>query len=465
MSKKYIPYKILLLVLKGLVYVKRAVFWSGKVFGRGFKGVHRVYTKTIGFFVYKTFFHFGRFIKKHFFVHKYGTFEVIGQRGALQLILFLVIFFIVVPQSKLYTKEYTQIPGRQTLFYKLVGPGDLEFELEAVSGDSTSLDIAEGPALWKEGSIIAQPDTGTDRSSAVEPQELATVSIGGNAINKPIISPSADVESLAADASASNKNRNKIIEYLVQPGDVVGNIAKKYGISVSTILSANNLSTRSYIRPGDKLKILPTDGVTYKVKSGDTISAIAKKYNTEAEKIIAFNKLAENGSDIVIGEQLILPGGKAPVPVRKTIVRKPTPSKNFKNVVAPPPSVSAPAGSGYIWPSAATIITQYYGWRHTGLDVAGAMGSAIYASRSGRVTTSKCGWNGGYGCYIIIDHLNGVSTLYAHNTKLYVSVGETVSQGQTIALMGSTGRSTGPHIHFEVRVNGRRANPLQYVRK
>lgn len=464
MSKKYFAYKILLYILRGLVYVKRAIFWSGGTLGKGLRKVHSVYKRTIGFQLYKYSFHVSRFFKKHVSVHKYSTFEVLGQRGALQLALFLIVCSIVLPQSKLYTKEYTQIPGRQTLLYKLVGPGDYDFELEEISGDATATDLAlEGTPLWKEGAVIADPDQTDERTDEIEPQEIVGLSTSGNALNKPIISPTADIDTIAPDAASPSVQRGKVVVYEVRPGDVVGNIAEKYGVTVDTILAANGLSARSYIRPGDKLTILPVDGVKYKVKSGDTVLSIAKKYRTDAEKIIAYNKLQDDGGDIVVGEELILPDGKLPAP--KRVVRKTQPRRSFNNVVAPPPSINAPAGSGYIWPSSARIITQYYGWRHTGLDVAGAMGSAIYATRSGRIIKSQCGWNGGYGCYIIIDHGNGVKSLYAHNTKLYVSVGQSVSQGQTIALMGSTGRSTGPHLHFEVRVNGRRVNPLQYVRR
>jgi len=150
-----------------------------------------------------------------------------------------------------------------------------------------------------------------------------------------------------------------------------------------------------------------------------------------------------------------------PTPVYVAPVRKYT---QLSNIAAPPPSVAAPAGSGYLWPAGVRYISQYFGWRHTGLDIAGKIGTGLYASRAGTVTRSQCGWNGGYGCYIIIDHGNGITTLYGHASRLYVSVGEYVSQGQTFAAMGSTGRSTGSHLHFEVRVNGARQNPLRYIR-
>ena len=180
----------------------------------------------------------------------------------------------------------------------------------------------------------------------------------------------------------------------------------------------------------------------------------------ETNEIVSYNKLAD-ASDIVIGEQLIIPNG-----VKVAVVYASTPSTKsvFRQVSAPPPSIDAPAGSGFLWPAGVRRISQYYGWQHTGLDIAGPIGTPLYASKSGTVIKSQCGYNGGYGCYIILDHGGGVQTLYGHSSQLLVSVGEKVIQGQTIALMGSTGRSTGPHIHFEVRINGVRENPLKYIK-
>jgi murein DD-endopeptidase MepM/ murein hydrolase activator NlpD len=231
-------------------------------------------------------------------------------------------------------------------------------------------------------------------------------------------------------------------------------------------LSANNLTARSYIRPGQKLAILPVDGVVHTVARGDTLSKIARTYAANSDTIVEFNEL-EEGSTLKVGDQLIVPGGVKPQP--KPIVAN-TPAivgrpDAIDKVTAPPPSVDAPAGVGYVWPTAATIITQYFGLRHTGVDIAGKQGLAIYATKAGTVITSQCGWNGGYGCYIKIDHGGGVVSWYGHASKMFVEVGDVVTQGQTIALVGTTGNSTGPHLHFEIRVNNKYQNPLSYVRK
>jgi len=270
---------------------------------------------------------------------------------------------------------------------------------------------------------------------------LPSTVAGDSALVKPLISP----------AEAEIRKRDKIVYHTVEEGDNVRYIALLYGVSSNTILWANSLTSYSIIRPGDSLKILPTSGLLHKVVKNDTLSKIAKKYDSEVEKILEFNKLASE-TDIMIGEYLVIPGGTKPQPVYSV---RTTWSPSFSSVV----------GTGSMrWPAACRRITQYYGWRHSGLDIACSYGSSIYAADSGTVIKAQGGWNGGYGIYIIIDHGNGKQTLYAHLSKLYVSVGSKVGKGQVIGANGSTGRSTGPHLHFEVRSGGYRRNPLGYIR-
>jgi murein DD-endopeptidase MepM/ murein hydrolase activator NlpD len=348
--------------------------------------------------------------------------------------------------------------GRNTPLYAFIGPSD-EFDvpIEVVVEGLPDQELSSLEGMSSTTPIIT---------------DLSGTSAGGTAIIKPIQRPGAVLPPVQTSSSSESgtviaSDRRDVIEYVVQSGDVIGSIAEAHGVSVQTILTENDLTARSYIRPGQVLSILPVSGVTHTVRSGDTVIKIANTYDAEADDVIAFNRLKNDGSDIVVGETLVIPGGtKQAAPTY--VASNPTPvvSNPIKQVVAPPPSVQTPAGSGYIWPTSATIVTQYYGWRHTGIDIAGPAGSALYAARSGEVIKSQCGWNGGYGCHIIIDHGGGVQTLYAHalTDGLLVGVGEQVTQGDTIALMGSTGRSTGPHIHFEVRVNGQRVNPYQYIR-
>lgn len=253
----------------------------------------------------------------------------------------------------------------------------------------------------------------------------------------------------------STAQRQGIETYLVQSGDTISKIAEKFDLNINTILWENGLTLRSYLRIGQKISILPINGITYTIKRGDTLAKIAKQYKINDASISEFNGL---DNKLVVGKKIILPDAK---PLAAVVYRPP--AQVTTNLPSSQFTAPVETGTKYLWPTAARRITQYFGWRHTGLDIAGPIGTPIYAAEDGVVI--KSGWNsGGYGYYIIIDHGGGMATLYGHNSKLLVKAGEHVTRGQNISLMGSTGRSTGPHLHFEVRINGRVTNPLIYIR-
>ncbi len=287
-----------------------------------------------------------------------------------------------------------------------------------------------------------------------------TTAGAGSALVKPIISP----------VEEQLRERNEVIQYVVEQGDTLSQVAAKFGVSTNTILWENDLNSYSVIRPGDVLTILPESGIRHTVKSGDTLTSIASQYSANEDQIAEGNRLA-SADDLRIGEQLFIPGGTKPAPRPSSTA---TARVNFYQPIAPaPPAPTSPtvnlnpgpieSTGEMVWPSSCHRITQYYGWRHTGVDIACGFNNEIYAADSGKVSTAQGGWNGGYGNYIIIDHGGGQQTLYGHLTRIDVSVGDTVSKGQVIGLEGSTGRSTGAHLHFEVRVGGTRKNPFSYV--
>jgi len=269
-------------------------------------------------------------------------------------------------------------------------------------------------------------------------------------------------------------SRSKIENYVVQDGDTLWDISKKFGIDVPTLLTSNDLGPKGLIRPGDSLVILPVSGVRHVVKNGDTLTSIAKKYQVEANDISKFNKLSVAAA-LNVGDSLIVPGGSvetvAPKPVAKpkpvTVAVAPR-----ENVAAPieklftePVKPAASTASGErVWPSQGHYVTQpFKGKKHTGIDIDGQIGSPNYAMSDG--TVEFAGWSVGYGLSIVINHGNGLWTRYGHNSKIYVKIGDEVKAGQTIALMGSTGKSTGSHLHFEVLSGpGKFLNPLKYVR-
>jgi murein DD-endopeptidase MepM/ murein hydrolase activator NlpD len=243
--------------------------------------------------------------------------------------------------------------------------------------------------------------------------------------------------------------RQEILEYVVEAGDTPAGIAAKFRLQLPTLLLANNLSERSIIRPGQKLTILPVDGLLHTVRQGERIAAIAQRYRVTAEAILSFNRLPDARS-VLPGQRLIIPGGR-PIPA-------PAPPRAAARLPVGPVDTT----TRLLWPGTGRRITQYFTWRHSGLDIGLPYGSPVYAAEDGVVLEAR--WFGGYGNMVLIRHDSGLVTRYGHNSRLLVTAGERVVRGQTIARVGSTGRSTGPHIHFEVYANGRRVNPLNYTR-
>lgn len=242
------------------------------------------------------------------------------------------------------------------------------------------------------------------------------------------------------DDMSKSLTTDTISVYVVQPGDTASQIAEMFGVSVNTIYWANDIEN-NIIKPGDTLVILPINGVRHVVKEGETISTIAKKYNGDIDEILSYNQLA-SVDQITVGDTLVIPNGEVKSAPKTASVAKPTSISGASSV----------SGSGYFsHPLPGSIRTQgLHG--HNGVDMGAPAGTPIRAAAAGEVIVSKSsGWNGGYGNYVVIKHGNGTQTLYAHNSKNAVGVGDYVSQGEVIGYVGNTGRSTGYHLHFEVR--------------
>lgn len=296
--------------------------------------------------------------------------------------------------------------------------------------------------------IKADPRPTSDGIASEEEKTMPTIQ-DGTALVKPDI----------ATTKITKRPREKIIAYEVKPGDTISTIAEEFEITVSTILWENNLSVYSIIRPGDKLSILPTSGVTHSVAKGENIGSISKKYSISEGEILDANKLAD-ASMIGVGQKLIIPGGtKISYPVYKP--KTYSGIEAIKELVKKPDATPA-KGNKMNWPTVGYRITQYFSWRHYAIDIANKVGTPIYASDAGVI--ESIGWGKGYGNQIVIDHGGGKKTRYAHLSKFYVSKGERVTKGESIGAMGSTGWSTGPHLHFEVIINGKKYNPLNYIK-
>ena len=242
---------------------------------------------------------------------------------------------------------------------------------------------------------------------------------------------------------------NQIAEYTVQPGDLLSFIASDYGVSVDSIIWANSLVNANSIKPDQVLRVPPVSGVIHKIKNGDTVASIAKKYGVTSDKILAFNDLAE-GEPLDINTEIIIPDGQIKSFVTTKLGTQAVTAKRF--------SYLPDLGDFFFVPTIGYNWGRIHG--RNGVDIANSCGTPIYASADGSVVTADArpkAWNGGFGNYIKLTHTNNTETLYAHLNKLLVTIGESVSRGQLIAIIGTTGRSTGCHLHFEV--HGAR-NPL-----
>lgn len=414
--------RITSLLIKPLVLLMRFLLASILPFYEGYTHAKRLFIKF-----------YSPFQKKHRLIHPFA------RRYTIHVLIIILSLFVT--SSNLNAVEIkTDDIGYSNILSHIA------------SGEELGTIYEEGP-LKQEESVMhylnrssVQRGENIDFDAMEEFYDTELITSGGVLV-KPILSPT----------EIALRKRDTIIDYIVQEGDTVSGIAQKFGVSINTILWENNLNAYTIIRPGQKLTILPVTGLRHTVQKGDTLSKIAKTYSSSVEEIIQYNKLA-SADDLQIGEKLIIPGGKKPQVVRTYSLQKWTPT-----IISTLPQKPVSQQGKFLWPSTCRTITQYYSWRHYGIDIACGYGRTIRAAQGGRVIKTQGGWNGGYGIMIIIEHENGIQTLYAHLSNIYVNVGDIVHTGQAIGAEGSTGRSSGPHLHFEVRSGGRRLNPLSYL--
>lgn len=314
----------------------------------------------------------------------------------------------------------TFLPDRASAFWP--------FSSNADAASSGIIPSAATPAL-------SAPTNSNPNSSA--PLALAT---SADSALVPYGGPAGKV----VDTSATPTS-DRISVYVVRPGDTLSEIATMFGVSVNTIIWANNLSGAKDVHPGDTLIILPVSGVEHTVVKGDTLRSLARKYGADADEIALYNGL-DTGAALNIGSTVIIPGGEISAPAQ-------TPSKKPSGNTQPYRGGSGPSAPGYFGnPVPGGIITQdIHGWN--GIDIGAKRGTSVYAAADGVVIISRSNgaWNGGYGNYVVITHDNGSQTLYSHLSSAIVSPGQSVSRGQLIGYVGATGRATGTHLHFEVR--------------
>ncbi|MBI2086795.1 MAG: LysM peptidoglycan-binding domain-containing protein [Candidatus Zambryskibacteria bacterium] len=223
--------------------------------------------------------------------------------------------------------------------------------------------------------------------------------------------------------------------YVVRQGDTLGEIAEMFGVSVNTIRWANDLKSNT-LKVGQELVILPISGVRHTVKSGDTLESVAKKYKADLDDILSYNNIPASAK-LAVGDVIIIPDGVM---------------SSTQTSIASQTSNNQTVASGYyLRPISGGRKSQGLHGRN-GVDLAAPVSTPILASAAGKVIISRIGgWNGGYGTYVVISHSNGTQTLYAHMSINRVAVSQYVDQGEVIGAIGLTGKTTGPHLHFEIR--------------
>lgn len=273
-----------------------------------------------------------------------------------------------------------------------------------------------------------------------------------NKVNQPVVSSEVEVGQRGSNDSKEINNTDQgkertqkplLIEqikiHVVEKGESLWTISRKYDLDIDTLIGANEINNMNRIKPGMRLQILPIKGILYKISPGESLWSISRRFKISLNKIIEANNIA-NPDMVKPGKLLILPGAKPEFSYKDRLQRK---------FIKP---VNARISSGY---------GMRWGRMHEGIDFAVNVGTNIVAAGAGKVIYS--GWASGYGNTIIIEHRRGLRTLYAHNSRLLAHSGEWVERGEIIAKSGNTGRSTGPHLHFEIQINGRPVNPLNYL--
>jgi len=312
-----------------------------------------------------------------------------------------------------------------------------------------------GFTLWR---IFPKPAPTVPESTPTEPGSPASLP----AATGPGSGVQAIVRHVALKTAIDQTVSYTISHYTIQRGDALFSIAKEYNIKPETLLWANSKVLQDNpdnLRVGLALDVPPTDGVYYQWQEGDTLDSIAKKFKASADDILNWP-----GNDIDLADPVITPGAYVMVPGGKrelvdwivpVVARGRSGTSSLGSA-----SCDGPLGTGgFIWPAGSHYLSGYdFSSTHLGIDIAAGSGAPVYASDSGVVVVA--GWNSsGYGNVIMIDHGNGYLTVYGHLNQVNVGLCQGVTQGQVIGQAGSTGNSTGAHLHFEVRRNGGYVNP------
>ncbi len=314
---------------------------------------------------------------------------------------------------------------------------------------STIHTVDKGESLW-----LISRFYGVTLSSIVEANNLHENSIlqVGMKLTIPTSSSSPSMQASVSQSSQGDGSDSEGFYYSVCAGDTLWALSRQYGVSVNSLMKANNLNSSSRLQVNQRLYIPGREGQaqasasspgteyeTYQVRPGDSLWSISRHYRVSLDQLISLNGLSQS-SVLRVGQTIRIPA-----------------------------YISGDYGirsEGMVWPLSGRVSSPYgnrAGGFHTGIDIAAPAGTPIRAAKSGVVSFS--GWLNGYGRTVIIDHPDGLQTLYAHNQVNLVSRGQRVNQGDLVARVGISGNATGYHCHFEIRQSGRHTNPMQFLRR
>jgi len=328
--------------------------------------------------------------------------------------------------------------------------------------------------FWRKASAVLSASNLTQASAADGSSQVTTAPVDATLLPAvlPVLEPSPSMDAMLREANAHTviptRGRTEVEEYTIAKGDSIFGIANEFKIKPETILWANYGTLQDdphMISIGMDLEIPAVDGIYYQWKEGDTLEKIAEKYKADVKEIIEYpgNRLDIADPEIEPGTYIMIPGGSRELKPWIVAVAY-APKSGVNKGISGPGGCELSAGGAYgtgyfIWPAGNHFLSGNDYWSgHLAIDIAAGDGAPVYASDSGVVVYAGT-IGGGYGNMVMIDHNNGYHTLYAHLSSIMTRCGSSVSQGALIGLAGSTGNSTGAHLHFEIRQNGGFVNP------
>jgi murein DD-endopeptidase MepM/ murein hydrolase activator NlpD len=322
----------------------------------------------------------------------------------------------------------------------LYGPNGLKFVLNVATALlvlSLPLSVAQSAGAF----TASEPPTVAASVSAITDDGAARAS----SASRGLLAGSRSPTTVAAQDTPA------VQRHAVQKGDTLTNIAEHYAIAANDLAYANGIEDEgAVLSVGAEMIIPPGRGALYFVKDGDTVASVAAMFKVEQSVIMTYNRLYFEPEHFATQQLIFVPGAEVPAMKRVTATRS-----------IPIPTVGQlPARTGQLsWPVRG-VLTQYYWWGHTGVDIAAPYGTGLAASDAGVVVAT--GWVAVGGLRVCLQHEGGLQTCYYHTSAVYVTPGEVVARGQLIAAIGMTGVTTGPHVHWEVKLNGVAVNPLAY---